>query len=223
VPESPERKANVTDEKHTSTTIIPAPDGPYIVKALDELSNRKGRVEAKPQMALCRCGASKNKPFCDGTHGQIGFTSQKRDDRVPDKRESYEGDDVTVHDNRGICAHAGYCTDGLPSVFRLKQEPWIDPNGASGQEIVDTVKKCPSGALSVAIRGTEERETGGAASIFIAPNGPYVVKGSPELSDTSFGEGASKSRFTLCRCGGSKNKPFCDGTHWSNGFEDDDN
>jgi len=59
--------------------------------------------------------------------------------------------------------------------------------------------------------------------VFVAPNGPYVVTGSPELLDTALGAGATSQRLTLCRCGGSKNKPFCDGAHWSNGFADEKN
>lgn len=171
--------------------------------------------------SCARCGGSANKPFCDGTHTTNGFSSGKAADRVPDARESYAGAEITIHDNRGICAHAGACTDGLPSVFRLKQEPWIDPAGASAPDIVDTVRKCPSGALSYSIDGIEHRDR--APAIFVAPNGPYVVTGGPELADTPRGDGASTEHFTLCRCGGSRNKPFCDGSHWKRNFTDDHN
>jgi CDGSH-type Zn-finger protein len=204
-------------------SIKPRPDGPYLVKDLENLSNRKGPIEAKSGMALCRCGGSGNKPFCDGTHSKIGFSSEKLEGRVEDKRDNYEGREITLHDNRGICAHAGYCTDGLPSVFRLRQEPWIDPNGASQKEIIAAVQKCPSGALSYSVERTEHRDREGKPAIFIAPNGPYLVSGGVDLQDTSRGEGASTEHFTLCRCGGSKNKPFCDGTHWHKKFTDDKN
>ena len=96
-------------------------------------------------MALCRCGGSANKPFCDGTHTKIGFSSTTLEGRVDDKRENYKSEKITIHNNRGMCAHAGRCTDGLPSVFRLKHEPWIDPNGASPGEIIATIRTCPSG------------------------------------------------------------------------------
>jgi len=204
-------------------TIKPKPDGPYLVKKLQRFSNQREAIDAGATMALCRCGGSANKPFCDGTHAKIGFSSAKLEGRVADKREDYEGEKITIHDNRGICAHAGRCTDGLPSVFRMKKEPPIDPEGGSAEEIIETIRKCPSGALSYTIDGVEQRNRGGPAEIFVAPNGPYVVTGGPELLDTTRPAGASTEHFTLCRCGGSKNKPFCDGSHWYNKFSDDKN
>ncbi len=204
-------------------SIKPTPDGPYLVKNLERLANRNGPIEAPATMALCRCGGSGNKPFCDGTHAKIGFSSAKLDDRVPDQREDYEAEQITIHDNRGICAHAGHCTDGLPSVFRLKQEPWIDPQAAPPEQIIATIRQCPSGALSYTVDGVEHRDREGSPAILVSPHGPYVVTGGPELLDTARGEGASTEHFTLCRCGGSKNKPFCDGSHWYNNFRDDKN
>jgi CDGSH-type Zn-finger protein len=193
------------------------------VKNLQRFSNRKRTIEAGATMALCRCGGSANKTFCDGTHAKIGFSSAKLEGRVADKREDYDGERITILDNRGICAHAGRCTDGLPSVFRLKQEPWIDPRGAPVEEIIETIRKCPSGALSYTVDGVEHRDREGPTTIFVSPNGPYVVTGGPQLLDTPRGEGGSTEHFTLCRCGGSKNKPFCDGSHWYNSFSDDKN
>jgi CDGSH-type Zn-finger protein len=204
-------------------TITPAPDGPYLVKNLKTFANRKGPIETKPTTALCRCGGSANKPFCDGTHAKIGFSSAKLEGRVEDKRDDYVGEKITIHDNRGICAHAGRCTDGLAAVFRMKEEPWIHPDAASRDEIIATIRSCPSGALSYSVDNVEHRDRDGEPAIFVAPNGPYVVSGGPELLDTTLGEGASKEHFTMCRCGGSKNKPFCDGTHWHNKFTDDKN
>ena len=203
-------------------SIAPTPDGPYMVRALENFANQKGPILTKETMALCRCGGSADKPFCDGTHAKIGFSSAKLEGRVEDKKEASEGKKITIHDNRGICAHAGRCTDGLASVFRLNEEPWIDPDAASADEIIAVVKKCPSGALSYSVNDVEYGDQDGEPAIFVAPNGPYVVSGGPNLSDTAGAEGASIDHSTLCRCGGSKNKPFCDGTHW-NGFVDDKN
>jgi CDGSH-type Zn-finger protein len=204
-------------------SIQPMPDGPYVVNGLETLANKNGPIETQPKMALCRCGGSNNKPFCDGTHAKIGFSSAKLEGRVEDKRDNVEGKEITIHDNRGICAHAGRCTDGLPSVFRLGTEPWIDPSGATRDEIIATIRQCPSGALSYSVEGEEHRDREGDPAILVTPHGPYVVTGGPELFDTERGEGASTEHFTMCRCGGSKNKPFCDGTHWHIKFRDDKN
>ncbi len=204
-------------------SIKPTPDGPYMVKNFQRLSNQKGAIDTKDTIALCRCGASANKPFCDGTHSKNGFSSAKIEGRMADKRDNYEGKQIVIHDNRSICAHAGSCTDGLPSVFRMKQEPWIDAQQASAKAIIETIRKCPSGALSYTVEDIEHRDLDAEPTIFVSPNGPYVVTGGPELSDTPLGEGASTEHFTLCRCGGSKNKPFCDGMHWNIKFQDDKN
>ena len=171
-------------------------------------------------IALCRCGGSKNKPFCDGTHSTIGFKSERLTDGSSDRRVNYKGKQITIHDNRGICAHAGACTDNLKAVFRMDSEPWIDPDAAAVDEIVATIRKCPSGALSYSIDGAEHRDEERPPMVTVTNDGPYTITGGVELLDVPFGEGASREHYTLCRCGGSKNKPFCDGTHWSLGFRD---
>ena len=204
-------------------SITAAPNGPYIVKALNKCINKNGPIETRETMAFCRCGASENKPFCDGSHAKIGFSSEKLEGRLDDKYVSYKGKKITIHDNRSICAHAGYCTDNLASVFRMKKEPWIDADAASVDEITATIQNCPSGALSYSIDEANNRKVEDEPTIKIAPNGPYVVSGGIELADTTWGEGASRNEFALCRCGSSKNKPFCDGTHWEINFSDDKN
>ena len=203
-------------------TIKSKENGPYLVtncKRLQGLMDSK-QYESQGTVALCRCGGSKNKPFCDGTHGKIGFSGKKEPDRATDKREEYVGQEITIHDNRGICAHAGRCTDDLKSVFKLKQEPWIDPDGDTVENIVALIEKCPSGALSYSIDGVEHRDHMAETAILIAPNGPYVIQGGAELENTEFGEGASREHFDLCRCGKSNNKPFCSGAHWYHQFDE---
>jgi len=194
-----------------------------LLKALTSFSSQKGPIETEETIALCRCGESSNKPYCDGTHTKIGFSADNTEQHLENKRDDYAGQKMTIHDNRSICAHAGVCTDNLPSVFRMKQEPWIDSDAASIEEIIAIIEKWPSGALSYTLESTEGAYQNLEPGIFIAPDGPYVVSGCPDLLDIDWREGASQQQYTLCRCGASKNKPFCDGSHWSIEFTDSDN
>ena len=199
-------------------------NGPYVVKELERLTNSKGEaLKAKPAMALCRCGGSANKPFCDGTHSRNGFSDARLSDGSADRRTTYSGRAIAIHDNRGLCAHAGYCSDGLPAVFKYGAEPWIDPDGAPAEAVAATIRRCPSGALSYSTGGTEHRDQPRSPAITISKDGPYAIVGGVELLGQHFGEGASREHYTLCRCGASKNKPFCDGSHWDARFKDDKN
>jgi CDGSH-type Zn-finger protein len=190
---------------------------------LTAFTNSRGETIATEEtMALCRCGGSKNKPFCDGSHRHNGFEDAKKPERTRDERHDYVGKAITIHDNRGLCAHAGECTDRLSSVWRMGVEPWIDPDGAGVDAIIETIRACPSGALSYTLEGEEHRDCDNPAAIRLAKNGPYMVTGGIELEDTEFGEGVSREHFTLCRCGASKNKPFCDGSHWDADFVHDE-
>jgi uncharacterized Fe-S cluster protein YjdI len=153
----------------------------------------------------------------------VGFSSARLTDGSADKQDHYEGKAISINDNRGVCAHAARCTDGLKSVFKYGQEPWIDPDGADLEAIKEQVRQCPSGALSYTIEGVEYADFGQEPGVTIIKNGPYRVAGGVELKDSANGqEPQTRDHYTLCRCGGSKNKPFCDGTHWK-GFKDDKN
>ena len=220
--------------------ILPLPNGPYYLindmqpKVVYNLQNFKGKpLSTTVGIALCRCGASKNKPFCDGTHNVIGFSSANRtldenDDTkktaIKDKRRNYPGKEITVHDNRKICSHAAECVNNLSSVFKLGSRPWINPDGSKMNDIVDVVRRCPSGALSYSIDGVEYRDPEEQRNpiVTVLKNGPYHITGGIELigENIQFGEGASKEHYTLCRCGASENKPFCDGAHKSSKFND---
>jgi CDGSH-type Zn-finger protein len=209
---------------NTRPAIVPSPNGPYLVKDLETLRNSKGdALESQPTVALCRCGQSERKPFCDGTHARVGFSDEKLEGRAEDKRDDYKGSQTTLHDNRGICSHAGRCTGELPSVFRMKQEPWIDPDGATQDEIIAVVRSCPSGALSYSVVGTRHQDQERGSAVLVSENGPYLITGGVDLGDVPMGEGASREHYALCRCGASKNKPFCDGTHWAVEFTDENN
>jgi CDGSH-type Zn-finger protein len=207
------------------------PNGPYYLlndmqaAAVPNLRRASGEACATVRgVALCRCGGSKNKPFCDGTHGKSGFRDDNRADSSKNKRNAYAGKRITILDNRAICSHAAFCTDELKAVFRNHDEPWIDPDGADVSQIIEIIGKCPSGALSYAIDGaTGERQAEPRERppmVTVTDNGPYAVTGGIELLGVKFGDGASTEHYTLCRCGASKNKPFCDGSHWDVGFKD---
>ena len=207
--------------------IVCLPNGPYYLlndmkrQAVPNLRRADGKACATVRgVALCRCGGSKNKPFCDGTHGTNGFKDKTLAKGKRPKRTSYEGKRITIHDDRSICAHAGVCTERLKSVFRGDREPWIDPDGAGMREIVATIKKCPSGALSYSIGGVAQKADERRPLVTVTKDGPYAVTGGVALANVPFADGASPERYTLCRCGASRNKPFCDGSHWSVGFKD---
>ena len=190
--------------------IVCSPNGPYLLADVPGWENA----------ALCRCGGSKKKPLCDGTHRSNGFRDENKADPAKNRRKAYVGKRITIFDNRAICAHAAFCTDELGSVFRHREQPWIDPDGATREAIIDLIIKCPSGALSYAIDDVQAEAPPRAPRVTVTANGPYAVTGGIELAGVEFGDRASTEHYTLCRCGASKNKPFCDGSHWDAGFKD---
>ena len=236
-------KSNINEDLNLKPTIITLPNGPYYLindpnpKVVYNLQNFKGEpLSTTVGIALCRCGKSKNKPFCDGTHSVVGFSSANRvleenengDDTkiaIKDKRRDYPGKKIIIHDNRKICSHAAECVKNLPSVFNVGSRPWINSDGSNLNEIIGTIRKCPSGALSYSIDGIEYRdpEEQRSPTITVTKNGPYHITGEIELigENIQFGEGASKEHYTLCRCGASENKPFCDGEHRKINFNDE--
>jgi CDGSH-type Zn-finger protein len=191
------------------------PNGPYLLENAPLQRASGATLPSGKGAALCRCGGSQSKPFCDGTHGRNGFRDGNRADPAKDKRKAYAGRGITIFDNRALCAHAGHCTEQLASVFRQGARPWIDPDGAAVLDIVALIGKCPSSALSYAIEGVEAAPPERAPMVTIADNGPYQITGGIELMGVKQGDGASSEHYTLCRCGASNNKPFCDGSHWS--------
>ena len=211
--------------------ILAATDGPYLVTNVARLTDWLGEeIPPRPQMALCRCGASSMKPLCDGSHARVGFRSAKSPDRVPDRRDTYVGQQVTIFDNRGICQHSGSCTDRLANVFHAGGDPFVTPSGGRMDEILRAVRDCPSGALSFAIDGREARTEVDYAdtrepAIEVTRDGPYRITGGIALddeegNDESRAEGSSREHYALCRCGQSQNKPFCSGMHWYVDFHD---
>ena len=209
--------------KRDNITINPIKNGELKVEGLVNFKNSRGEtIKTKKSMILCRCGASKAKPFCDSSHNAIGFTDEKSEDRQTDQLDEYKGKSITILDNRGICSHAAHCTDDLPKVWRMGIEPWIDPDGEIKEKIIEQVKKCPSGALSYVIDGKVYNNFSDKPDVIVSRDGPYRVHGAVKLEGVEMGEGASREHYALCRCGQSKNKPFCDGSHWYVGFKDNE-
>jgi uncharacterized Fe-S cluster protein YjdI len=132
----------------------------------------------------------------------------------------YDGDEITVQYSVTRCIHAAECVRGLPAVFDPDRRPWIDPNAASAEEIVAVVQRCPTGALHFT------RKDGGAAesepeenTIMLVPDGPLYLRGNIEIQHPDGMVLLHDTRVALCRCGASKAKPFCDGSHTQISFQ----
>ncbi len=207
-----------------------AHNGPYVVTNAERVRDWLGEeIPVTPQMALCRCGGSEIKPICDGACASNGFSERKDPKRVPDKRDRYEGVQLTVFDNRGICQHSGFCTDRLNTVFHT-EGAFVTPSGGRMDDIIRAVRDCPSGALSFGVNGVEARdqvdwEHSREPAIEVTKDGPYRITGGIRLTNqqgelVKRPEGSSLEHYALCRCGHSQNKPFCSGMHWYIDFKD---
>ena len=232
VPTRPERQAELDGaEKAGDPTITLVPNGPLIATNVELVTDWLGTPQAPSRLgALCRCGRSTTKPDCDASCLRDGFDDGKDSKRVPDRRDTYQGEQVTVFDNRGICQHSGYCTDRLANVFHTEGDTFVTPSGGRMDEIINAVRACPSGALSYALGRNEnrthvDRDGTRPAGIEITRDGPYRITGAIALvasdgSPVERAEGASHEHYALCRCGQSRNKPYCSGMHWYVDFKD---
>lgn len=189
-------------------------DGPLIAKNIGVFVLPDGsEAEAKPIHALCRCGQSKNKPYCDGSHKDVGFKGASQDVRARDKVYTYETDGIRVSYNKLLCSHAGECNTRAASVFDPAKKPWVQFDASDLEKLREVVAACPSGALSLEHEGHPRdwmrRE---AVEIRAEKNGPLRVK-NVAIEAEYWAEGQSAQEYVLCRCGLSGNKPFCDGSH----------
>ncbi|MDX8351086.1 CDGSH iron-sulfur domain-containing protein [Cognatiyoonia sp. IB215182] len=209
-----------------SPKITPAENGPLIVENPPNLTGAYDvEGEGRSRLALCRCGASSNKPFCDGTHNKIGFSSEPDRSRLRNAPVPYSGEvdgtTVTISYTPVLCTHAAECQARAKAVFDPSAKPWIQPENGKLAEILDVIAACPSGALRVAVGDVPEQHmTTGDVAIVVEKDGPYRITNVPLEADFN-GAGASRAKYTLCRCGLSKNKPFCDGTHHDENWSDD--
>jgi uncharacterized Fe-S cluster protein YjdI len=132
--------------------------------------------------------------------------------------KEYATDEIVVEWEPRLCFHSGNCSRLLPKVFDRDRRPWVKADEASADEVEATVAQCPSGALRT------RRLNGQAAprqrlEICASAGGPLLVTGGVRIVDSEGNLLYEGDRAALCRCGGSSNKPFCDGTHKTNGFE----
>lgn len=196
-------------------------DGPLIVKDLKTLRNSKGAfIETKNMMVLCRCGESVEKPFCNGAHIKKGFLGSNENTHPAEEIVNYEGKNIIIHDKRGLCSHIGHCILILPEVFRKGKNPWINPDAADPEKIAKVIRTCPSGALSYTVKGEYCKDYPHEPEIFLVKNGPYNVIGGIDFEDPDDSKPETQDHYALCRCGKSKRKPFCDGTHINTEFKD---
>ena len=131
-------------------------------------------------------------------------------------KTTYDGKDVAISFDGAKCIHSRRCVLALPNVFQANVEgPWINPDNASVEDIAALARECPSGAI------TFERHDGGmdetaplVNTLFVRENGPLAIHAELAIDGKAAG-----FRATLCRCGASQNKPYCDGSHVASKFE----
>lgn len=135
---------------------------------------------------------------------------------MKDITKKYSNGEVTIVWKPAECIHSAICFKGLGQVFDPQKRPWITPEKASTQAIIDQVKKCPSGALSYYMNeSTDQQSVKVESETIVEPvaNGPLLVFGNVTVKDAA-GTLTQKNNMTaFCRCGASQNKPYCDGTH----------
>jgi len=136
--------------------------------------------------------------------------------------KKYTNGEITVIWKPHLCVHAAICFTELPSVFIPYERPWIKMDGATTEEIIDIVAQCPTQAISYYWnhkgQKTEEEKT----EVVIIKNGPFLIKGSFKVLDIDGNEIVSENPASLCRCGQTKDRPFCDGSHIQYDFKIDD-
>lgn len=196
------------------------PNGPLVVSGLTSIQNTQGEATAMSgACALCRCGKSNTKPYCDGTHEKVGFNSECESDGAFNYKRVFKGKEITIFYNQTICSKSTLCSEYLPKVFQPGSKPDMKPDEANLNEIIAAIQRCPSGALSYRINEVDRTDFMSEEAVQYVENGPYAVKGGIELEGADFSHETSTEHYTLCRCGKSKNKPFCDGNHIDHPFE----
>ncbi|NDV55141.1 hypothetical protein D0T51_05270 [Parabacteroides sp. 52] len=228
-------------EQENKKKIQVLPNGPYLVSGnipLNQLrfvGDKKGasidykeiqKYKTEEPYALCRCGRSKNSPFCDGSHLQ-GFdgTETASHKTYEEMARTIHGQAIDLMDAQSLCAVARFC-DTYSSTWNMVEEN-TDPE--SLEIIKHQCSHCPSGRLTAVTKEGKRIEPELPQEISILEDmaggvhGPIWVKGGIPVEDTQGNIYPVRNRMTLCRCGKSKNKPFCDGQHMRNKGELYDN
>ncbi len=207
-------------------------DGPYEVSGSVPLRNAligadeqgesvewlDGReYDAGEGYKLCRCGASRTKPFCDGSHNDAEFCGRESADRPPyaESAELQEGETLDLLDDDSLCAGARFC-DVEQTVWNMALRS-SDPRNR--EKAIDIACKCPAGRLTAVDRdsGAIEPELEKSIGVIQDPaanaRGPLWVRGGIPVEGAGGEKYEVRNRVTLCRCGASGNQPFCDGSH----------
>jgi CDGSH-type Zn-finger protein len=211
-------------------------DGPYVVRGgvplyrthqietdygepVDWAPLEPVEVENPDRYQLCRCGKSKNKPFCDDSHEE-GFDGTEVADRAPraTRADVYVGEGVVMSDDHSLCTHAGYCGDRFTNVWRMIRRT-SDPEVR--EKLKQMVSLCPSGTLGWS-NGPDDPivEPPYEKGIALSTDGPIWVRGGVPVTAADGETYEVRNRQTFCRCGQSGNKPFCDGSHKEVGFRE---
>lgn len=135
--------------------------------------------------------------------------------------KEYKNDDITVIWKPGQCIHSKKCWKGLLQVFNPQNRPWINMEGASTDRIKKQVEECPSGALSYHMNDREANQEAmhTETKVEALENGPLLIYGTLYITNSDGSTEIKNKTTAFCRCGASKNKPYCDGAHIEAGFK----
>ena len=139
--------------------------------------------------------------------------------------KEYSNDEISIVWKKEKCIHSANCVRSLPGVFKPHERPWISIKNADTPHLKETIEKCPSGALTWKNVATEDfvknvdEAVADSTKLSVFADGPILIKGNFEITDSSGNVLEKKDSVALCRCGASENKPFCDGAHKKIGFK----
>jgi len=185
------------------------PSGPLRIVGAKQLDFCGERLETSGDVYLCRCGESSNMPFCDGSHGPAGFTGESRP-RESKALRVWEGRTINTVFNPNVCMHVYYCKP-----LEAHRAAELAGDDRAAEEIARVVDSCPSGALRWEATDDigAERPVREGGRVEVVEGGEIRLIGSYDCKNFEPMEGMDGERATLCRCGRSKNKPWCDGRH----------